>query len=89
VLRKSCQIFASKYRTILPTEEELATELERNVRLIVDAGGRITVGSKMSKPENNIILYQDENGVTKVSVRFSDQDLWLTEKQIAEIYDTS
>jgi hypothetical protein len=43
----------------------------------------------VSKPENNIILYQDENGITKVSVRFSNEDLWLTELQIAEIYDTS
>jgi hypothetical protein len=43
----------------------------------------------VSKPENNIILYQDENGITKVSVRFSDEDLWLTELQISEIYDTT
>jgi hypothetical protein len=43
----------------------------------------------MNKSENSIILYQDENGVTKVTVRFSDEDLWLTELQIAEIYDTS
>ncbi|MDR1275416.1 MAG: virulence RhuM family protein [Candidatus Accumulibacter sp.] len=43
----------------------------------------------MSKSDNNIILYQDENGITKVSVRFSDEDLWLAELQIAEIYDTS
>lgn len=44
----------------------------------------------MSTPnKNNILLYQDENGITKVSVRFSDEDLWLTELQVAEIYDTS
>jgi hypothetical protein len=43
----------------------------------------------MSKQENNIILYQDENGITRVSVRFADEDLWLTQKQIAEIYDTT
>ena len=43
----------------------------------------------MSKTENGIILYQDEDGVTKVSVRFSDEDLWLTQSQIAEIYDTT
>jgi len=42
-----------------------------------------------SKPENNIVLYQDENGITKVSVRFSDEDIWLTQLHIAEIYDTS
>jgi len=41
------------------------------------------------KPENSIILYQDENGVTRVSVRFADDDLWLTQNQIAEIYATS
>ena len=39
--------------------------------------------------QNQIILYQDEDNITKVSVRFSDEDLWLTEIQIAEIYDTS
>jgi hypothetical protein len=43
----------------------------------------------MNKQENNIILYQDENGVTRVSVLFSDEDVWLTENQIAEIYDTT
>ena len=39
--------------------------------------------------ENNIMLYQDENGTTKVSVRFTNDDLWLTQNQIAEIYDTT
>jgi hypothetical protein len=43
----------------------------------------------MKNNENKIILYQDENGVTNVSVRFSDEDLWLTQNQIAEIYDTT
>jgi hypothetical protein len=43
----------------------------------------------MNKQENNIILYQDENGVTRVSVLFSDEDVWLTENQIAKIYDTT
>jgi len=43
----------------------------------------------MGKPENNIILYQDENGVTRVNVRFSGEDLWLTQLQVAEIYDTT
>ncbi|MDU9375459.1 hypothetical protein McpSp1_00330 [Methanocorpusculaceae archaeon Sp1] len=43
----------------------------------------------MNNQENKIILYQDENGITKIFVRFSDEDLWLTENQIAEIYDTT
>ena len=39
--------------------------------------------------ENNVIIYQDENNVTRVSVRFSDEDIWLTQGQIAELYDTT
>ena len=39
--------------------------------------------------ENKIILYQDDNETTRVSVRFADEDLWLTQSQLAEIYDTS
>ena len=39
--------------------------------------------------DNNIIIYQDENEITRISVRFSDEDLWLTQSQLAEIYDTT
>jgi hypothetical protein len=43
----------------------------------------------MAKTENSIILYQDADGITNISVLFSDEDLWLTQSQIAEIYDTT
>jgi hypothetical protein len=43
----------------------------------------------MNKSDNSIILYHRERVITKVSVRFSDEDLCLTEQQIAEIYDSS
>lgn len=43
----------------------------------------------MLKNENNIIIYQDEDGITKISVRFVDEDIWLTQNQIAEIYKTT
>ncbi len=41
------------------------------------------------KEENKIILYQDDNEITRVSVRFADEDLWLTQNQLAEIYCTT
>ena len=44
---------------------------------------------KPKQSVNSIILYQDENGVTNVNVVFSGEDLWLTQNQIAEIYDTT
>lgn len=43
----------------------------------------------MQKNENNIIIYQDEDGITKVTVRFVDEDIWLNQNQIAEIYKTT
>ena len=43
----------------------------------------------MQKNDNNIMIYQDEDGITRISVRFSDEDLWLTQNQIAEIYKTT
>jgi len=43
---------------------------------------------KMNK-DNSIIIYQDEDGVTRISVLFSDEDIWLTQDQIAELYNTT
>ena len=39
--------------------------------------------------DNNLMIYQDENGITKVSVRFSNEDIWVTQQQLAEGYDTT
>ena len=41
------------------------------------------------KEENKIILYQDDNEITRVSVRFADEDVWLTQNQLADIYCTT
>lgn len=43
----------------------------------------------MEKEESKIVFYQDENGVDKISVRFSDENIWLTQVQIAELYHTT
>lgn len=44
---------------------------------------------KNNDKNNNLIIYQDDNGLVKVNVRFSDDDVWLTQGQLAEIYDTT
>ena len=33
----------------------------------------------MQQNDNNILIYQDDNGITKVNVRFSDEDAELQE----------
>ena len=38
---------------------------------------------------NEILLYSDENGKTNVSVRFADEDVWVTAVHLAEIYNTT
>lgn len=43
----------------------------------------------MENNDNNILIYQDDDGTTKVNVRFADEDAWLTQAQLAEIYNTS
>lgn len=44
----------------------------------------------MTTNENNtVVLYQDEDGITRVDVRFSGEDVWLNQEQLAEIYQTS
>ena len=39
--------------------------------------------------KNHLFIYQDDNGLVKVNVRFADEDVWLTQGQLAEIYDTT
>ena len=36
-----------------------------------------------------IILYQSEDGLTKIDVRFEDQTVWLTQQQMAELFQSS
>ena len=39
--------------------------------------------------ENKIILYKDDEGKLIVNVRFADEDVWLTQAQLADIYNTT
>ena len=38
---------------------------------------------------NEILIYQTENGVTKIDVTFRDETVWLTQQQMAELFQTS
>lgn len=48
----------------------------------------------MSNVQNNqnlgeIVVYQTENGVTKIDVRFQDETVWLTQQQMADLFQSS
>jgi hypothetical protein len=40
-----------------------------------------------NKTESTIVLYQTDEGKVAVSVRFSDETFWLTQKAISELFD--
>ena len=40
-------------------------------------------------PQSEIILYQTEDGRTRLQVRLQDETVWLTQKLMAELFQTS
>lgn len=42
-----------------------------------------------NQPSSQIIIYQTEDGQTKLDVRFQDENVWLTQNRMAELFQTS
>jgi len=38
---------------------------------------------------NEVMIYEDKDGITKVNVRFVNEDVWLTQNHIASLYKTT
>jgi hypothetical protein len=38
------------------------------------------------KPQSNILIYQSEDGQTKIQTRLEDETVWLTQEQMAELF---
>lgn len=47
------------------------------------------IGVEMDNPlyENNIILYQTDEGKVKTNVFFADEIFWMTQKVMADLFD--
>ena len=43
----------------------------------------------MGNKDNDVMIYKDKDGITRVSVKFIDEDIWLTKHHIADIYKTT
>ena len=43
----------------------------------------------MAEKENKIILYKDVEGRVTMSVVFAEEDVWLTQAQLVELYQSS
>ena len=42
-----------------------------------------------NKKENKLVLYKDDEGKLSVNTLFADEDVWLTQAQLVEIYKSS
>lgn len=38
---------------------------------------------------SEILIYQSENGMAKIDVTFMDETVWLSQQQMAELFQTS
>ena len=43
----------------------------------------------MAQNDSEIIIYQTEDGTTKIDVRIKDDTVWLTQDEMAELFDKS
>lgn len=39
--------------------------------------------------QSQLVIYQTENGVTKLDARFENETIWLSQMQMAELFQTS
>ena len=47
------------------------------------------MNSEEQSPQGDIVIYQTEDGVTKIDVRFIDETVWLTQAQLVELFQSS
>ena len=45
--------------------------------------------SDQALPDSEIIHYQTEDGRTRIQCRLEDETLWLTQAQMAELFETT
>ena len=45
--------------------------------------------NELAKRNQAFLIYQDDNGIARVNVRFEGEDVWLTQEQMMELFDAS
>ena len=47
------------------------------------------MANEIEKSNQAFLIYQDDNGIARVNVRFEGEDVWLTQEQMMELFDAS
>lgn len=43
----------------------------------------------MNKEDSNLLIYQADDGITRIDVKLEDETVWMTQAQLVELYQTS
>ena len=43
----------------------------------------------MNNDKGEILIYKTEDGITEIDVRLEDETVWLTQQQLADLYQSS
>lgn len=47
------------------------------------------MANEIEKRNEAFLIYQDENGITRINVRFEGEDVWLNVGQMMELFGAS
>ncbi len=47
------------------------------------------MSDKLINQNNDIIIYTTDDGQVKIEVRLEDENVWLTQNAMAELFDTT
>jgi len=47
------------------------------------------MANEIEKRNEAFLIYQDENGITRINVRFEGEDVWLNVEQMMELFGAS
>ncbi len=47
------------------------------------------MGDFMNNDKGEILIYKTEDGITEIDVRLEDETVWLTQQQLADLYQSS
>ena len=69
-------------QTLLYAQETFAATNGRNRHM----SNWVTSGNDIHPEQTEIIMYQTEDGLTKIDVRMENETVWLTQAQMAELF---
>lgn len=77
-----------------PRLRQPADELERTTFVCLSPAYRVTfqtafVSDETNQPNDEIIVYQSDDGFTRVRLRAADGTVWLSQREMAGLFDVS